>query len=51
MEFGQSLGKGEFGEVCMAVYRGVQVAGKVIHEDKQNAANMANFLKEAAILT
>lgn len=51
VELGQSLGKGEFGEVVMAIYRGVQVAGKVIHEDMQNAANTTSFLKEAAILT
>jgi len=51
VETGDSLGKGEFGEVMVAVYRGVQVAGKLIHEDKQNAASTASFLREAAILT
>ena len=51
MELGESLGKGEFGEVVMAVYRGVQAAGKLIHEDKQTAANTASFLREAAIIT
>ena len=51
MELGEVLGRGEFGDVCMAAYRGMQVAGKIIHNDKQNAASTASFLLEASILT
>ena len=51
MELGDSLGRGEFGEVRTAIYRGVQVAAKVIHEDKLSTQNTDNFLQEAAILT
>lgn len=35
----------------MAKYRGMQIAAKVIHEEKQNASSIAGFLREAAILT
>ena len=51
VELGSSLGRGEFGEVCMASYRGMQIAGKVIHEEKQNAQATSSFLQEAALLT
>jgi serine/threonine protein kinase len=51
VELGETLGRGEFGEVCLATYRDMELAAKVIHEDKQNASNTASFLHEAAILT
>ncbi len=51
VEMGSTLGKGEFGEVVTVVYRGIQVAGKVVHDDKQTAVNTTEFLREAAILT
>ena len=51
VELGETLGRGEFGEVHTATYRDTQVAVKIILEEKQTASNTANILQEAAILT
>ena len=45
------IGQGEFGEVYSGMYRGVAVAIKGIHEDKQSTAALASFTREAAIMT
>ena len=45
------IGQGEFGEVYSGTYRGVAVAIKGIHEDKQSTAALASFTREAAIMT
>ena len=51
IERSQLLGQGEFGEVHSGVYRGAQVAVKSIHESKESAAAIANFLREASFMT
>jgi len=51
IERSQLLGQGEFGEVHSGVYREAQVAVKSIHESKESAAAVANFLREASFMT
>ena len=48
---GQVIGQGEFGEVHVAEFRGLQVAVKGVHDSKQTAAITASFLREATIMT
>lgn len=46
-----SIGQGEFGEVNVASYRGMQVAVKTIQEKKVCPQAMESFLQEAAVIT
>lgn len=45
------IGQGEFGEVHVASYRGMQVAVKTIQEKKACQLATEGFLQEAAIIT
>ena len=46
-----SIGTGEFGEVNVASYRGMQVAVKTIQEKKVCPRATESFLQEATVIT
>ena len=46
-----SIGLGEFGEVNVASYRGMQVAVKTLQEKKVCQLATEGFLQEAAVIT
>ena len=46
-----SLGQGEFGEVHVASYRGLQVAVKSLQEKKACPTATESLLQEAAVIT
>lgn len=46
-----SLGQGEFGEVHVASYRGLQVAVKSLQERKACPTATESLLQEAAVIT
>jgi len=48
LEYRELIGKGEFGDVMLAVYRGEKVAVKMLKETSQAAQN---FLTEASLMT
>ena len=46
-----ALGQGEFGEVNVASYRGMQVAVKTLQEKKLCPEATESFLQEATVIT